>query len=111
MSENLKNWPLERTCPECGKVFCVRVQEEWRFKENGVLLCSWGCVRTRERRREERSGAAKAKRSKKLTPKQKEAAIRMFLEQGMDVKEISDRLGVRVENVYYYRKKIEEGGK
>ena len=35
----------------------------------------------------------------------------MFLEQGMDVKEISDRLGVRVENVYYYRKKIEEGGK
>ena len=75
----------------------------------GVLLCSWGCVRRREKRRTEAELRAAEKRNrKKLTPAQKEGLIRQKVYSGMTNEEISAETGMSVQLVNYYRKKIEE---
>lgn len=42
-----------RTCPVCGKKFTVTSPGEWAYKgyynEHYKLVCSWSCVRKRER--------------------------------------------------------------
>ena len=102
-------FPFERRCPECGKVFSGVMLETWTYRDKGQLLCSWGCVRQREKKRAEAELKRKAKLRKKLTPAQKEALIRKYVFRGMSNEEISEETGISQQLVNYYRKKIEEG--
>ena len=103
-------WPFERKCPECGRMFAgTCALEEWTYRDKGALLCSWGCVRRREKRRTVAELRAAEKRNrKKLTPAQKEGLIRQKVYRGMTNEEISAETGMSVQLVNYYRKKIEE---
>ena len=103
-------WPFERKCPECGRMFAgTCALEKWTYRDKGVLLCSWGCVRRREKRRMEAELRAAEKRNrKKLTPAQKAALIRRYVFQGLSNEEISAETGFSAQLVNYYRRKIEE---
>ena len=103
-------WPFERRCPECKRLFAgTCALEEWTFRDGNVLLCSWGCVRKREKRRADAALRAAEKRNrKKLTPAQKTALIRQKVYRGMSNEEISQETGMSMQLVNYYRKKIEE---
>lgn len=39
----------ERKCPICGKIFLI--EPFHIYKVNNRLVCSWGCVRTYEKRK------------------------------------------------------------
>ena len=103
-------WPFERKCPECGKIFGGTMLEEWVYRDKGQFLCSWKCVRSREKKRAEAElkNAEKKAMLKKLTPAQKEGLIRRKVYRGMTNEEISAEIGMSVQLVNYYRKKIEE---
>ncbi len=104
-------WPFERKCPECGKMFAgVCALDEWTYKDGSVVLCSWGCVRRREKRRLELEMKKAEKRNRmKLTPAQKEGLIRKEIIRGSTNEEISLKTGMSMQLVNYYRRKIEEG--
>ena len=101
-------WPLERRCPECGRVFCLSAVEVWGFRDRETLMCSWGCLRRREERNRQRAEAAARKKAKKkkLKPTQKEGVIRRYLLKGLSNEEISAETGFSVQLVNYYRRKI-----
>ena len=105
---NCRTWPFERKCPECGRLFCVQVQEYWRFHDGDTLLCSWGCVRKREAKAEKNKESPKARKARKMTPKQKEGIVMACVRMGMTNREISERTGLSDQVVHYYRKKNEE---
>ena len=101
-------WPFERRCPECGKKFCVMITETWGYRDRGVLLCSWSCVRRREEKARKKAEEAARKRAKKLKPSQKEGLVRRCVFRGMTNEEISRETGMSNQLVNYYRRKIEE---
>lgn len=104
------SWPHERRCPECGKVFCIPVIDEWAYMDSGQPLCSWGCKRTREKREEDRQQRIRENR-KNLTPRQREAMVRRLVIRGATDEEIQEHLGMSRQHVRYYRKKINEDWK
>lgn len=101
-------WPFERRCPECGKVFSGRCYDEWIYRDRGDVLCSWGCMRAREKKREEKKNMDSARKTRQLKPNQKEALIRVFVMRGLTNKEISAETGISMQLVNHYRKKMEE---
>ena len=103
-------WPFERKCPECGKVFAGSCEmERWPYRDGYTLLCSWGCVRRREKRKEEAElRVLEKRRRKRLTKAQKTALIRQKIFIGMSNEEISLDMGISEQIVNCYRKKIEE---
>ena len=103
-------WPFERKCPECGKIFGGTTLENWAYRDGQQYLCSWSCVRKREQKKAEAElkAAAKKRKTKKLTPAQKEGLIRRLVYSGMSNEEISKETGMSVQLVNYYRRKIEE---
>ena len=105
-------WPFEKRCPECGKVFSGTMQEIWIYRDRGEMLCSWGCQRKREKKREAEEAARKRKiAGRMLTPAQKECIIRRLVNRGMSNDEISEETGFSRQQVNYYRRKVlnEEG--
>ena len=102
-------WPFERKCPECGKIFGGTMLEDWVYRDCQQYLCSWSCVRRREQKKAEAElkAAAKKRKTKKLTPAQKECLIRRLVYRGMSNEEISKETGMSVQLVNYYRRKIE----
>lgn len=101
-------WPLERKCPECGRVFCLGNLETWPFRDGTVLLCRWNCKVKREKRKAaEELKRAKAKK-RKLTPAQKEGIVRKHVMDGLSNQEIAGKTGLSAQTVNYYRRKIEE---
>lgn len=108
----LTAWPLERQCPECGRVFCLSAVEVWGFRDREALVCSWGCLRKREARKEAEAAAQAArKRKRMLKPAQKAALIRELAGKGLTNAEICRETCFSLQLVGYYRKKIEEAGK
>lgn len=105
---NARTWPFERKCPECGRVFCVLVQENWRYREGDILLCSWGCMRKREARAEQKKESPKARKARRMSPKQKESIVLACVWMGMTNREISERTGLSDQTVNYYRRKNEK---
>ena len=103
-------WPHERKCPECGKIFCIQVIEDWVYQDGGVPLCSWGCKRALERREEERQERIRANR-RNLTPKQREILVSRLMKRGATDEEIQEQLGMSRQHVLYYKKKIYEDWK
>lgn len=101
-------WPFERKCPECRKRFCIPITEVWTYRDGDTLLCSWSCVRAREARQQAKEEAEAAKRTKNLTPEQKETLIRRMVCRGLTNDEISLETGFSRQMVNYYRRKIEE---
>ena len=101
-------WPYERVCPECGRTFCVRSLEAWTFRDGQELLCRWGCMMRRERRKEaERMTEEKKQRNMQLTPRQKEGVVRWYVRRGMTNQQISEETGFSAQLVNHYRRKIE----
>lgn len=105
---NCRTWPFERKCPECGKVFCVMVQDDWRYHDGDTLLCSWKCVRIREAKAEQKKESPKARKARRMTPKQKESVVLACVRMGMTNREISERTGLSDQTVNYYRRKSEK---
>ena len=102
-------WPYERKCPECGKIFCLARAELWSFWDGPEMLCSWGCMRKREKRKAEKTARAAEKRSK-MTPKMREAMVKRLTAQGVEAKEIGERLGIGTQLVNYYQRKGKKDG-
>ena len=103
-------WPFERVCPVCGRVFCsTMLVETWPFREKDSLICSWGCLRRREKENEKKREAAEmAQRAKRLTPAQKEGIVRRAVLRGLTNDDIIRETGISRQLVNYYRKKVEE---
>lgn len=40
-------------CPVCGKAFYVQWPQLWRYKEGGVFICTWKCLRKIRKDQEE----------------------------------------------------------
>ena len=104
----VSTWPYERKCPECKKKFVVPMTGMWGYKAGEMLLCSWSCVRAREKKAQEKAASAEAKRIKKLTPLQKEGLVRRYVFLGLDNDAISRKTGFSMQLVNYYRRRIEE---
>lgn len=81
--------------------------ETWSYWDRDTMLCSWGCVRKREKAKAEKE-AQRIEKSRRLTPKQKEALVRRMLFRGMTNEEIGKQIGLKPQLVNYYRKKVEE---
>lgn len=103
-------WPFERKCPECGKKFCVALIESWSYKDRGLLMCSWGCVRRREEKRRLKAESAAAKKRKTMSAAQKEELVRRLVFRGLTNEQISERTGISSQLVNYYRRKVESEG-
>ena len=106
-------WPFERKCPECGKIFCVPSDTDaWAYQirdgRNTKLLCSYRCLRNREKRETEKKAAAARKAMKISNPKARNALIRRMVLTGMTNDEICGKTGFSRQLVNYYRKKTEE---
>ena len=96
-------WLTERTCPECGKAFTVVSREIWVYKAGQLLLCSWHCVRAREKRlagntvKRVLSSSGRVR----LNHSQVEKMTEMY-EAGESLSEIGRTFGVRAETVRYH---------
>ena len=86
----------ERKCHICGRVFCIT--PEWVYRKgqgDGVkLFCSWHCLRKYEARKVDRGS--------------REEQIRKLYAQGLDVRQISDRMSLDSRSVSYWVNKIEK---
>lgn len=52
---------IERTCPECGKIFMPAPQHA--YKDDRELFCSWHCINARHKRKEAERQAKIAKKT------------------------------------------------
>ena len=62
-------------CPVCKKLFWCDWPNMWAYKRDGVYLCSWGCLRKYDERKE-------AKDMKTLTTEEKRTACEVALTGG-----------------------------
>ena len=62
-------------CPVCKKLFWCDWPNMWAYKRDGVYLCSWGCLRKYDERKE-------AKEMKTLTTEEKRTACEVALTGG-----------------------------
>ena len=102
-------WPFERKCPECGKVFSGRSLDDWAFKDKGTYICSWKCFRAREMRAnaETMELERKARELGRLKPAQKMELIRMYRRKRLNESQISQATGLSWQAIHYYWRKIE----
>lgn len=99
------DWLYERKCPQCGKRFCMPNKEMWVYKDGDRVLCSWHCLREREKNAKAAAVPRKSKAGKiRLNPAQK-AWMMQMIEQGLSTIEIERKLGVSNQVVWYYRRK------
>ena len=57
-------------CPVCGKAFYVQWPQLWRYKENGIHICTWKCLRKIRKEKEEQM-AEELKNIEEPTPKKR----------------------------------------
>lgn len=104
----VSHWATERKCPVCGKSFCVQNKELWVYKAGDIVMCSWHCLREREKRLADK---ARPKRNKsgltRYTPEQLEK-LEELVKAGKSNIEIGCELGVRADSVWYHKKKIQK---
>lgn len=77
-------------CPVCGRLFWCDYPAQWVYKREKVFLCSWGCMRKYDERKE-------AKEMKILTAEEKRTACEAAL-RGENPAQYLKQLGVS--NVY-----------
>ena len=68
---------MNQNCPVCGKTFDVIWPTQWVYKRDGNFLCSWHCVRTHDKR-----GDEKNLKRKGLTLEEKKKAVQICLDGG-----------------------------
>lgn len=52
MASNCYNAALnERHCSLCNKLFYPNVVDEWAYRQDGKLFCSWHCLRAYQKDR------------------------------------------------------------
>lgn len=84
----------EKKCHECGKLFISHDPDNWAYKKNGYMFCSWHCLRDFERNHSMTRFAMKDR-------------IIMAIEDGLTTPEIAKLLGCEVTKILYWRKKLE----
>lgn len=104
-------WFFERKCPQCGGRFCMPDREMWAYKDGYTILCSWRCLRAREKQKQLNAAEKKGKKAGniRLKPEVKVEMIRM-IKKGVKPAEIDVKLGVPREVVWYYQRKLREKG-
>lgn len=103
-------WPLERKCSICGRIFCmVCTPEEWPLKDKKqhILFCSWRCLREYEAREIMGGSRKRGNKDPKRPPKEKERMFGELIRQGLNNKEIAEQTGESEQLVNYYRRKIQ----
>lgn len=103
-------WPLERKCSICGRIFCmVCTPEEWPLKDKKqhILFCSWRCLREYEARKIMGGSRKRGNKDPKRPPKEKERMFGELIRQGLNNKEIAEQTGESEQLVNYYRRKIQ----
>ena len=97
-------WPYEQTCPMCGKVFCVRVLEEWAYRRPEGMCCSWSCMKKPGEQ------LIPEKRGRKPGKHQSERLemIRTLKEKGMSQAQIERATGYSKQLVSYHWRRIED---
>lgn len=103
-------WPLERKCSICGRIFCmVCTPEEWPLKDKKqhILFCSWRCLREYEAREIMGGSRKRGNKYPKRPPKEKERVFGELIRQGLNNKEIAEQTGESEQLVNYYRRKIQ----
>ena len=106
------DWPRERKCAECGKIFAYAVPaEEWPFKirsrdGNHTFFCSWSCLRKRELRTEQQQKEEKRLREKAdLVPKRTLWRIYKYFDADMTNAEICKEEGLEADTIAFMRKR------
>lgn len=103
-------WPLERKCSICGRIFCmVCTPEEWPLKDKKqhILFCSWRCLREYEAKEIMGGSRKRGKKDPKRPPKEKERMFGELIRRGLNNKEIAEQTGESEQLVNYYRRKIQ----
>lgn len=103
-------WPLERKCSICGRIFCmVCTPEEWPLKDKKqhILFCSWRCLREYEAREIMGGSRKRGNKDPKRPPKEKERMFGELIRRGLNNKEIAEQTGESEQLVNYYRRKIQ----
>ena len=100
-----KIFGADRNCHVCGKPFLVR-NDDYVYKRQKntkiFYFCSWSCMRTYDRTEETRKGRQ---------PTHYINQIYEMLEDGVNAREIADRLGINQTTVKYYRDRWSPGEK
>ena len=85
-------------CAECGKETCKH-SEEWGWKYNGKMFCSWTCQRKYEKEEEEKKQRKRLQtikkdrtKSRQLTASEQKEAVRM-LKDGALIREVAEKYG------------------
>lgn len=92
----LNDWPLERTCPVCGKIFCFQSLSIWGYKLGEDLVCSYSCLKKLENKR------------KRATMTGSAQMVQDGLNRGLSIAEIARETGLSVYSVYYHRRQMEK---
>jgi transposase len=86
---------MKNKCPNCGKVFDVSTLG-WGYAYGNQYTCSYGCMRAMEVK-------------KAMTREQKEE-VKKLLGTGLSSVEIAEKVGVKPQAVYDFRRALKEGG-
>ena len=99
-------WLYDRKCPECGKIFCMPYKDLWAYKDGDRILCSWHCLRAREKRREEKVAKIDSMAGSIRLSEEQVERIQALIRQGRSVREISVLFGVSREVIRYHKRKM-----
>ena len=77
-----------QNCPVCGKGFDIMWPHLWAYKRTGNYYCSWKCLRTMDKEKEERPIMPRG--TTRLGKPQNEEAIRIALSGGNPLKYLED---------------------
>lgn len=77
-----------QNCPVCGKGFDIMWPHLWAYKRTGNYYCSWKCLRTMDKEKEERPIMPRG--TTRLGKPQNEEAIRIALSGGSPLKYLED---------------------
>ena len=87
----------EWKCPICGKIFLAN--EPWGYARNKRKMCSWTCLRKYDAK-------SRRERSTQHIGDKERAEIMVLLKEGLKPQKVADTVGVTIQTVIYYQKKI-----
>ena len=90
-------FPSEHKCPSCGGKFLAG--DPWGYVRNDKKYCSWHCLRNHDKR-------VRAGRTEKRLGDKERREILTLLRDGVKPQKVSETVGVRIQVVLYYQKKI-----
>lgn len=105
-----EEWPYERKCPECGKVFMITCLDDWGYYVKSAntkgrrFFCSYRCIRAWKKRKEEKTAQGKEDNERKRK-------IMEMISIGADTETICQALDVSRQTVNYYMMKARKAGR